>query len=193
MRRCPKCEKWTLEFDEYFGRFRCFDPDCGWMPPSTAEREIRLLRSHKQPMRFDSFQIPELDLTLTPFYDAENDALSVDFGLEEPTFDLPEPDGRMIWRIGRRSDVVAGFTIVGVREWAISQITVEFIARRKSDIERGLRRIPGGAAKGRATRDLIEGVVVTAISDEASVAEDYPEAEDAWRKVVNKLQEQTGV
>jgi hypothetical protein len=113
----------------------------------------------------------------------------VDFGLDESTFDLPEPDGRMIWRIGRRTDVVAGFTIVGIREWAISEITVEFIARRKSHIERGLRGIPGAGAKGRATRQLIEGVVVTAILDDVSVAQEYPEAEDAWKEVVHRLEE----
>jgi len=28
MRKCPKCNKWTLEFDDYFGRYRCFNPDC---------------------------------------------------------------------------------------------------------------------------------------------------------------------
>ena len=116
MRQCPKCRKWTMDFDEYFGRFRCLASDCGWMPPSTAEREIRLLRSHTQPTRLESVTIGELGLTLTPSYDAENDAISFDFGLDEPTYDLPEPDGKMIWRIVRSTDRVAGFTIVGARE-----------------------------------------------------------------------------
>lgn len=193
MRQCPKCHNWTLDFDDYFGRFRCLHRTCGWMLPSSAEREIRLLRSHTQPTGLDSVKIPELGLRLTPSYDPENDALSVDFGLEEPTFDLPEPDGRLIWRIGRQSDSVAGFSIVGIREGAVSGITIEFIAKRKHDIEQGLRRIPGVGAKGRATRDLVERVVVTAMSDEAAPAEWNPKMESAWRQVVNRVKELTDV
>lgn len=188
MRRCPKCKKWTLEFDDYFGRFRCFDPECGWMPPSTAEREIRLLRSHKQPLTLDSVEIPDLGLTLTPSYDPENDALSVDFGLDEPTFDLPEPDGRMIWRIGRRSDAVAGFSILGVREGSISEVSVQFIVRRKGDIERELRRVPAMLTRGRASRELIERVVVTAVSDEHEAPATSPEVEGRWREVVSRIE-----
>ena len=90
MRQCPKCQQWTMDFDEYFRRFRCLDRECGWMAPSSAEREIRLLRSYAQPTRFDPVAVPDLGLTLTPWYDPASDALSVDFGLDEPTFDLPE-------------------------------------------------------------------------------------------------------
>ncbi len=133
MRQCPKCQKWSMDFDEYFGRFRCYD--CGWMPPSTAEREIRLLRSYKQPLKLDSQEIPELGMTITPVYDVENDALSFDFGLNEPTIDLPESNGRMIWKIGLNSGKVAGFTIIGARELSLSHISIQFIARRKEDIE----------------------------------------------------------
>jgi len=193
MKHCPKCGKWTLDFDQYFGRFRCLNPECGWMPPSTAEREIRLLQNYGQPTTLDSVDIPQIGLTLTPSYDHENDALSVDFGVDEPTFDLPDPDGRMIWRIGRRSEMVAGFTIVGVREGAISEITIEFIARRKGDIERRLRRIPGMLSRGRATKDLVEQVVVTAVADEELVPSDNPEVEGEWNKVVSKLRELTSI
>ena len=193
MRKCPKCEKWTLDFDEYFGRFRCFDPECGWMPPSSAERQIRLLRSHTQPTRLEAVNIPELELTLTPSYDPENDAFSVDFGLDEPTFDLPEPDGRMIWRIGWRSDTVAGFTIVRVREGAIAEITIQFIyyiARRKEDIERRLRKIPGALGRGRVTKDLLDEIVVTAVSDEATTPAEDSQVEDALKRVVDGLQQE---
>lgn len=188
MRQCPKCHNWTVDFDDYFGRFRCFDAECGWMPPSAAEREIRLLRSHKEPARLPPVEIPDLGSTLTFSYDSENDALSVDFGSREATFDLPEPDGRLIWRIGRRSDGLAGFTILGVREGAISEVTIEFIVTRKKDIERELRRIPGIGAMGRATRDLIEQVVVTAVSD-APTGERHPEMENAWKDAVNRVKE----
>ena len=129
-----------MDFDEYFGRFRCLASDCAWMPPSTTEREIRLLQSRKQPKRLESVNIPELDLTLTPSYDAENDVISIDFGLDEPTIDLPEPDGKMIWRIGQQSDRVAGFAIVGARGRALSVIGIQFIVRRKKDIESRLPR-----------------------------------------------------
>jgi hypothetical protein len=161
------------------------------MPPSTAEREIRLLESDTEPVNLGSLEIPELGLTLSPSYDHENDAFSVDFGLDEPTFDLPEPDGRMTWRIGRDSDMVAGFTIVRMRESGISGITIEFIVQRKEHIERRLRRIPGILSKGRATRDLVEQVVVTALSDEPVPRSPSPEVESAWKNVVNRVQQLT--
>jgi len=131
-------------------------------------------------------------MTLTPSYDPENDALSVDFGSEEAAFDLPEPDGRLIWRIGRRSDTVVGFTILGVREGAISKVAIEFIVKRKQDIDRELRRIPGIGAIGRATRDLIDQVVVTAVSD-VPTEERHPEIESAWMDVVNEVNKMAGV
>ena len=192
MRQCPKCDNWTVDFDDYFGRFRCFNAHCGWMPLSAAEREIRLLRSHQAPTRLASVEISDLGPTLTPCYDPENDALSVDFGSEEATFDLPEPDGRLIWKIGRRSDSVVGFTILGVREGAISKVAIEFIVKRKQDIERELRRIPGIGAKGRVTRDLIERVVVTAVSDAAPEEHD-PEMESTWTDVVNRVKKMAEV
>ena len=192
MRECPKCRKWTLDFDEYFGRFRCLDPECGWMPPSAAEREIRLLQSRREPIEFEPLHIPELELTLTPSYDSENDAFSVDFGLRDPAFDLPEPDGKMIWRIDQRSGAVAGFTIVGVREIGISEIGVELIARRKEDIERRLRSIPHVLSKGRATKALIEQVIVTAVTEEDLVPASSPEIEGAWKELVSKARELAG-
>jgi len=192
MRECPKCKKWTLDFDDYFGRFRCLNPECGWMPPSAAEREIRLLQSRTPPIELDAVQIPQVGLTLTPSYDAENDAFSVDFGLSEPTFDLPEPDGRMIWRIGRRGGDIAGFTIVGVRDGGISEISVELIARRKEGIERRLRRVPDVVSRGRATKGLIEEVIVTAVTDDEALPSTSPEVEGAWKEVVTRVHELTG-
>jgi len=191
MRECPKCRKWTLDFDEYFGRFRCLNPKCGWMPPSAAEREIRLLQSQTRPIELGPIGIPELRLTLTPSYDSENDAFTVDFGLGERAFDLPEPDGRMIWRIGRGSGAIAGFTILGVREEDISEISVEFIARRKEGIERRLRKIPDAVSRGRATKALVEEVIVTAVSDDEALPSTSAEAEGAWKEVVSRVRELT--
>jgi hypothetical protein len=165
MRKCPACGKWTLDFDEYFGRFRCYSPECGWMPASTAERELSLLGAETQPMGLNVVPIPELGLTVTSSYDNENDALSVDLGLDEPTFDLPEPDGRMIWKIGYQTERVAGFTILGAKRWRVSTLKIDLIARRYDEIEQGLRRIPGLLESGRVTKDVLEQVVVTAFSE----------------------------
>jgi hypothetical protein len=112
--------------------------------------------------------------------------------LDEPTFDLPDPDGRMTWRIGRESDTVAGFTVVGLQQMGISGVSIAFIMRRKADIERGLRRLPDARSRQRATRDLVEQVVVTAISDEGGPLTPSAEVESAWNGVVNKVQQLAG-
>ena len=94
MKKCPECKKWTLDYDTYFGRYRCFNPNCEWMPSSSTEREITLLQSGQQPVIVDTKEFPELGLSVTVTYDEVNDVLDFDFGLNDPTFDLPEPDGR---------------------------------------------------------------------------------------------------
>lgn len=188
MKQCPSCGGWTLEFDNYFGRYRCFSPRCDWMPTSTAEREIRLLNSGRQPTTLEPVHIRELNLTLVPSYDPENDAFSVDFGLDEATFDLPEPDGRMIWKIGCPSDRVAGFTILGAKKWGLSQIGVGIIAR-KQNIERELRKVPDAFTLGCATKGLIEAVIVAAIANEEPAAAASQEVETALQKVRSKFDE----
>lgn len=161
MKKCPACGKWTLDFSEYFGRFRCLSPECAWMPASSAEREISLLRSQLGPQPIGSKRIVELGLTLTSFYDPENDALVFDFGLNEPTFDLPDDDGRIVWKMARHRGSVAGFSIFRAKEFAVSKVTVN-IAARKETLEEALKRFPGAAASGRATRILINQVQVVA-------------------------------
>ncbi len=188
MRKCPDCGHWTLDFDEYFGRFRCFGPKCGWMPASSAEREIRLLREHRQPRTVDVVRIPELGLTMNCAYDSESDVLLFDFGLEEPTFDLPESDGRMIWLIGRESGSAAGFTLLNARKWGVSEIQIN-IAARKRDIETRLRRFPGAVMSGRPTRVLIENVAVTARSKEEAPQISEPQIRDAFQEALAKFQQ----
>ena len=161
MSKCPACGKWTLDFDEYFARFRCFNAECAWMPASSAERAISLLRSRRQPEPIGSTQIEELGLTLTSFYDPENDALVFDFGLKEPTFDVPAGDGIMVWKISRHTGSVAGFSIFHAKKFAVSEVTVN-IAARKHNLEEVLKGIPDATVSGRATRTLIERVLVTA-------------------------------
>lgn len=81
MKQCPMCQKWTLDYDTYFGRYRCFNPDCEWMPSSSAEREIKLLESYQEPIIVDRGEVPELGLSITVTYDKVNDVLDFDFGL----------------------------------------------------------------------------------------------------------------
>ncbi|MEN6450076.1 MAG: hypothetical protein ABFC96_06270 [Thermoguttaceae bacterium] len=187
MRRCPACGNWTLDFDDYFGRFRCYDGACGWMPASTAERELNFLRHRTHPTALAAVTIPELQIIVTPTYDPDSDALSVDFGLDEPTFDLPEPDGRMIWKVSHSTDQVAGFTILGVKKLGFSQLNIDFIAR-KDTIERGLRLAPGLLSSGRVTRDAIEHIVVTALSDTPYAARRTPPATNSFREMLDRVE-----
>jgi len=165
MTQCPSCQKWTLDFDDYFGRFRCFNPDCGWMPASSVDREIQLLRAHRQPSELCSQHIEELGITLRASYDPVNDALLFDFGLDEPTFEMPEGDGIMVWRIGRLTGSVAGFAMLGAKKFGVAKVDVDLDARKES-IERGIRNFPKALASGRPTRVLIKSVGVTAHTDE---------------------------
>jgi hypothetical protein len=159
MRKCPKCKQWTLEFDDYFGRYRCFNPDCEWMPPSAAEREIRLLEERKEPQSVWSEHIPELGTTVVVKYDSVNDALSFNFGVNDITFDLPESDGRMLWKVSRNSNTIVGFDILEAKRFGISEVRVNIVAR-KEDIERNLRKIKGAFSSGRPTRLLVASVAV---------------------------------
>jgi len=184
MRKCPSCQKWTLDFDDYFGRYRCFNPECAWMPPSSTEREIRLLRSRKEPTLVSRQRIEDLDLTFTACYDSENDALVFDFGLSEPTFDLPEADGRMVWRIGRQSDSVSGFCILGAKKFGVSGVVVDVLAR-KEDIERSLKSIGGVSSSGTVTRVLIDKVLVSAHETGRPVSN--PKAAKAFQNAITQF------
>jgi len=75
MKQCPQCRQWTLDFDEYFGRFRCFNPECEWIPASKTEREMRLLECRKYPIEVCQRELPELGLKLEVKYDSINDVL----------------------------------------------------------------------------------------------------------------------
>jgi hypothetical protein len=156
------------------------------MAISSVDRQIQLLRKHERPQNVLTEHIPELGLTVTSEYDSENDALSFDFGLNEPTFELPEGDGSMVWKIGRHSGSVAGFTILEPRRFGIAQVRIDIkaVKERKDAIERGLRRVPHALALGRATRVLIESVAVTASSSEEAVPPSAPSGDDAFQKAI---------
>ena len=165
MKQCPKCKKWTLEFDDYFGRFRCFNPDCEWMPSSSTERQIRLLDSHQEPEIIDISRIPELNLPVVVTYDSLNDVLGFDFGMRESTFDLPQPDGRIVWKVSHRTGDVVGFEILEARKLGVSEVRVN-IAARKEDIEKYLKKLLPTFLTGRPSRMLITGVAVRVESEE---------------------------
>jgi hypothetical protein len=157
MTRCPKCGKYSLHFDEYFGRFRCFDTHCGWMPLSSTECQLDRLKNRDRPYQIVRQQIDESGPALTCSYDKSNDVLLFELGLEEPTFDLPEPDGRTIWWIGRHSGIVAACAIVGASLLGTAGVKIDFSARKQA-IERSLRKIPGATAAPRPCRVLIDYV-----------------------------------
>lgn len=165
MKKCPNCKQWTLEFDDYFGRYRCFNTDCEWMPLSAVEREIRLIEERKEPENVTSEYIPELGTTVFVKYDSVNDALSFNFGIEDMTFDLPESDGRMVWKIARSNNMIVGFEIIEAKHFGISEVRVNIVAR-KEDIEQNLQRIKGAFSSGRPTRLLITSVAVKKEADE---------------------------
>ncbi len=166
MRRCPACKQWTLDFDDYFGRYRCFNPDCRWMPTSPAEREIRRLESYEQPRILSEKPLPQLGITITVTYDSTNDILAFSFGAEEPSFDLPEPDGRLVWKVSPQTNTVVGFEILEAKRLGVSEVRVN-IETRKKDIERNLKRFPGGFSFGRPTRPLITSVEFASASEKA--------------------------
>jgi hypothetical protein len=133
----------------------------------------------------------ELGLKIQPSYDEENDALSVDFGLDEPSFDLPDCDGRILWQIGRETGSVVGFAILGARKWGIKQILVN-IAGRKDDMERGLKRMGPALSAGRATRILVERVVIRAEQGEAERKSPNPQMQDAFKQVWSAFESMLG-
>ncbi len=161
MSRCPECGNWTLEFDEYFGRYRCFHPSCGWMQISSVERQLHLLSSHESPTILVEERVPELDLNMTVMYDHINDVLSFNFSGEEFTYDLPEPNGSFVWKIGQSTRIVQGFDILNARRNAIAAIQVDIVTR-KHNIEENLREIPSAFVSGRPSRSLIKKVSVIA-------------------------------
>lgn len=187
MRRCPSCGKWALDFDDYFGRFRCYDPECGWMPSSSAERRIRLLRSHSQPRLIATTKISELGTSLIASYDEENDALLFDLGEPEPTFDLPEGNGQIVWRIRRNAGDVVGFSILCAKRFGVSKVRID-LGTRKQDIEESLMRLPHVVASGRITKLVIESVAVTSEKEPAGDETPQGEITNAFNDALRKFQ-----
>jgi hypothetical protein len=189
MRKCPVCNNWSLDFDEYFGRFRCFD--CGWMPPSATEREIQRLRSFQEPIDIDKIHIEEIGLNITSKYDKVNDALIFDFGLNEPSFELPEDDGRVIWKISHCSGSVTGLVILDARKTGVSEVQIKITAS-KDDVERRIKTMPDAIATGRATKILIENVTITARTKDPSTLPTSTPFYNAIEQAVKKFRSSYG-
>jgi formate dehydrogenase assembly factor FdhD len=135
------------------------------MPSSSAEREFKLLEARKRPKVLAEEHVPDLGLTVRVSYDPVNDVLAFDFGLSRQTIDLPEPDGRFVWKVDPETDTVTGFEILEAKQLDVSEVHVN-IQSRKEDIERSLRRLPQPSSCGRPTRPLITSVAVKAKAQE---------------------------
>lgn len=139
MNQCPKCQRWTLEFDEYFGRARCLATNCGWMPPSRAQREIRRHFVYEEPITLAPVPIQGADQPLMARYDRPNDILSVYFGQAQSGLEEePDDDARIIWLRAANHTTLAGFMVLDAAEIGPSKVTVESLHSHKSELERGI-------------------------------------------------------
>lgn len=184
MKQCPACKNWTLDFDDYFSRFRCFNPDCAWMASSSMERQIRILRTSSHPKVINRVNVSELNMTITTSYDEVNDALVFDFCKCEPSFDFPESDGRLLWGIGRVTGEVTGFTILGARKFGVSEICLD-LATQKEIIERNIKNQPNSLGNGRPTKVLVNSVTVTRHTEASSTANANHDMANAVRHAID--------
>jgi len=123
MKLCPSCKQWTLEFDDYFGRFRCLNSECGWAQSSTAELALNRLEKRTEPSFFPVVKCHSTGKVLRPWYDSTNDAFVVDFGQQgEASFDLPE-DARWIWQLSASNGAIMGVVILGAMRWGLGEKT----------------------------------------------------------------------
>jgi len=160
------------------------------MAPSAIEREMRLLRAYKEPCRLEETEIKELGITVTSYHDEVNDALILDFGLNEPAFDLPEDDGRMIWKIGRATGSVTGFILLGVSKFEIDAVEIKIFAKKKI-IEEQIKLMPNVISAGRPTRVLIESVEV-ASRERPVPQEDSDKYDFIFAKALEKVKQRNG-
>ncbi|MCX7046299.1 MAG: hypothetical protein NTX50_12535 [Candidatus Sumerlaeota bacterium] len=189
MKQCPKCKKWTLDFDQYFGRFRCYDLACQWMPASAVERKMKSLEAHVPIVILKEKEMPEIGMTLKAIYDPQNDVLEFDFGSCEPIFEVPESDGLLVWKIGHQTQQVVGFSILHAKEFNISEIQVNINAR-KNDIETALKRgIPAAVSCGRVTKAFIDSISIMVKAQKPKPVSEYHQLENVVHKVLKGFEE----
>lgn len=191
MSKCPACNQWTLDYDEYFGRCRCFDPKCGWMPSSTADMRAKLTCDIAKMQHIGRTALPGLGITISAYYDGVSDALVFDFGLEEPTFDLPDENGRIIWRVGRITGAACGFVILGARKFGVQQVHFDITARKQA-VEDSVRSTPQALAAGRPTRTLIEKITIGASTKVQVSSQSQKEATAFVRQAVEQFGKSIG-
>lgn len=181
MNRCPLCNEWSLDYDSYFGRYRCYNPDCEWMAPSSAVREMRMRKTNIPPRIIFKQDLPNSDLKFVASYDEVNDALIFDFGIREPAYDLPEPDGRVIWKISHLSEMVSGIILVGAKKFGVSHVSISI--NMKQEIEEILKKIPNPFSAGRPSKTLIEKVELVVKTEKE------PRRDDLFKEAMNKFEE----
>jgi hypothetical protein len=167
MKQCPECRRWTMEFDDYFRRYRCYNGSCQWMQSSSAERAIKRIGVYDDAQQMKQIferAIGEIGVTLTGSYDPLNDTLIFSFGPDEVTFDLPESDGRLVWKIGHDSGQVVGFDVLGAKKLGVYKVDINILAR-KSNIEKEMSR-SNLIDAGKPTSALIRRIDVAVSADE---------------------------
>jgi hypothetical protein len=150
MTKCPACGNWSLGFDEYFGRYRCFRVACGWMPSSMAERCIAIARSGRRPRLIGSVLIAE-GLYFNCAYDRANDVLILsDPTCNGPFVEVPDPHGTLSWRISQTELNVAGCDIVGVRRFGVPKALIHRIPAQIVAVRDRIRK-DSGTRRGLST------------------------------------------
>lgn len=159
MKECPKCKLYTVDFDEYFGRHRCFNASCSWMPPSASERQFRLLERGSTPKEIASHNFDDIHMTMNVYYDEVNDVMVFDFCTGEPFFEYPSDDARISWNVGRNTGQFCGFVVYAAKEFGVEEVHLDIVARIGLAAE-GI----GSKSKiiaGQPTRNAIEKIGVT--------------------------------
>lgn len=160
MKTCPRCGKWSYEFDDYFERFRCRNPECSnRITSSSYERTLNLFKTFSQPEELVSIDLDNPNITVKTIYDNINDVLIFDSSSGEYIFELPDSnDDRIIWRVSTESASIAGFIILEVSQSDIDETEIQRIANRKYKIEGVLKELREIVSLGRATNILVESI-----------------------------------
>lgn len=161
MKQCPKCNQYAMDFDEYFGRYRCFNANCTWMPPSAAERQLRLLERGVEPSVVDQFDLGDIGVSIRVVYDEVNDILAFNFDAEEPQFDYPSDDARIAWRVGRNTGQLCGLIIYSAKEFGLSEVCLDIIVARIGLAAKGITGQLVPITSNKPTRIVIDKIRVT--------------------------------
>jgi len=195
MKKCPKCNNWTLDFDEYFNRYRCYRNDCSWMPASVSERQLRLLQACKDPENLGQIIIDDLDLSIDLFYDEVNDTLSFCFNNTnnpESFFEFPDEDPRILWSISRVTGEIIGFVIVNAKEFRVSAIQINIaITAKKELLSRAIQNNSQFLTRTKPTKLAIDRVAVSLEAMEP-MAEDQERNKKLTESLFDKTNELLG-